>query len=372
MLENLYEIENPYKIITPNLIYYKDIIVSNIDKAIKSAGEANRLWPHIKTHKMVGMIKLQQHMGINKFKCATIAEAEALAMCEVEDILIAYPLIGPSIDRFIELWKKAKKSRLWVIGDDYDQLKLLSIKSTEYGFKARALIDVNLGMNRTGCPVDQIEDLYKRCYTLEGLSLDGLHCYDGHHTNTDIKIRKRDVVESIEFINNLKQSLESDGYSCSTIIAGGTPSFPCIVEYSDFFVSPGTLFVSDYGYLKNLPDLDYIPAAAVITRVISHPNKNLFTIDLGYKGIAADPTGARGLIAGFEKEASPLFQSEEHWVFKMNEGYEDCRPAIGTVLYVVPTHICPTSALYSEALVSENGMITEVWEVTARNRKLSV
>lgn len=372
MLENLYEIENPYKIITPNLIYYKDIIVSNIDKAIKSAGEVNRLWPHIKTHKMVEMIKLQQQMGINKFKCATIAEAEALAMCEVEDILIAYPLIGPNIDRFIELQKKVTKSRLWAIGDDFEQLKLLSIKSIEHGFKTCVLIDVNLGMNRTGCPVDKIEDLYKRSYTLEGLSLNGLHCYDGHHTDTDINIRKRDVAASVEFIKGLKQTLENDGYLCSTVIAGGTPSFPCFVEFSDFFVSPGTLFVSDYGYFKKFPDLDYIPAAAVITRVISHPNNNLFTIDLGYKGVAADPTGLRGLIAGFEKEASSLFQSEEHWVFQMNEGYEDCRPAIGTILYVVPTHICPTSALYSEALVSEKGVITEAWEVTARNRKLYI
>ena len=372
MLENLYEIDNPYKIITPGLIYYKDIIISNIDKAIKSIGEPNRLWPHIKTHKMVGMIKLQQQLGINKFKCATIAEAEALAMCEAEDILIAYPLIGPNIDRYIELRKRVTKSRIWAIGDDYEQLKLLSIKSSENGFKASVLIDVNLGMNRTGCPVDQVEELYKRSYKLDGLLIDGLHCYDGHHTDTDINIRKRDVANSIKFINDLKQSLENNGYSCETIIAGGTPSFPCFVECSDFFVSPGTLFISDYGYFNKFKDLNYIPAAAIITRVISHPDKNLFTIDLGYKGIAADPIGVRGLIAGFEKRAYSLFQSEEHWVFQMNEGYEDCRPPIGTVLYVVPTHICPTSALYSEALVSENGLITEIWEVTARNRKISL
>ncbi|MGD9567958.1 MAG: D-TA family PLP-dependent enzyme [Sedimentibacter sp.] len=372
MVKNLYEIENPYEIITPNLIYYKDIIISNVEKSIKLAGGSHRLWSHIKTHKMMEMIKLQQQMGINKFKCATIAEAETLVMSEVEDILIAYPLIGPNIDRFIELQKKAIKSRLWAIGDDYDQLKILSDKLTEYGYKARVLIDVNLGMNRTGCPVDQVEELYKGCYKLEGLSLDGLHCYDGHHNNADISIRKRDVAESIMLINNLKHSLESGGYSCSTIIAGGTPSFPCFVENSDFFVSPGTLFVSDFGYLKNLPDLDYIPAAAIMTRVISHPNKDLFTIDLGYKGIASDPVGLRGVIVGYENEASSLFQSEEHWVFQMNEGYEDCRPEIGTVLYVIPTHICPTSALYSEVLVSQDKKIIDVWQVTARNRKITI
>ncbi|HOV26031.1 MAG TPA: D-TA family PLP-dependent enzyme [Pseudobacteroides sp.] len=372
MLENIYEVENPNRIITPSLIYYKDYIVSNINKALEMSGGGGRLWPQIKTHKMGEMIKLQQQMGINKFKCATIAEAEALVMCEAEDILIAYPLVGPNIDRFIELQKKATKSKLWAIGDDYEQLKLLSLKMAESGHKAKTLIDVNLGMNRTGCPVNQVEELYKECYSLDGLVLDGLHCYDGHNHDSDIAVRKQNVIDNIEIINRTKQSLEKEGYSCSTIIAGGTPSFPYFVEHSDFFVSPGTLFVSDYGYYKSFPDLDFIPGAAVITRVISHPNEDLFTLDLGYKGIAADPEGPRGIIAGLEKAASPLFQSEEHWVFKMNKGYEDKRPAIGTILYVIPTHICPTSALYSEVLVSENGKIKGTWEVTARNRKLSI
>lgn len=371
MFDNPYEIEAPGEIITPSLIYYKDIITANINMAIKSAG-SNRLWPHIKTHKMEEMIKLQQQMGINKFKCATIAEAEVLAMCEAEDILIAYPLIGPNIERFSALQKKANKSRLWAIGDDYGQLEALSNKSIENGVKTRALIDVNLGMNRTGCSFEQLEELYKKCYKLEGLLLDGLHCYDGHHKNMDIELRKRDVAESIDMINNVKQLLEKDGFSCSTIIAGGTPPFPCYVELSDYYVSPGTLFVSDFGTFKNYADLKYIPAAAVMTRVVSHPNKNLFTVDLGNKGIASDPAGVRGAIAGLEIKTFPLFQSEEHWVFQMNEGYEDCRPEIGAVLYVIPTHICPTSALYPEVLVSQGGKITDVWQVSARNRKITI
>ena len=75
------------------------------------------------------------------------------------------------------------------------------------------------------------------------------------------------------------------------------------------------------------------------------------------------------MIAGFD-QAHALFQSEEHWVFEMNPGNEE-RPAIGTVFYVIPTHICPTSALYPSALVAENGRITGEWPVTARNRRLT-
>lgn len=47
-------------------------------------------------------------------------------------------------------------------------------------------------------------------------------------------------------------------------------------------------------------------------------------------------------------------------------GFENERPKIGDVFYVIPTHICPTTALYSEVLVAENHVITERWTVDAR------
>ena len=371
MFDNLYKIDDN-SILTPSLIYYKDIIISNIKKAIEIAGGPNRLWPHVKSHKMKDMVKLQQNLGINKFKCATIAEAEMLVNCQVDDVLLAYPLIGPNINRFIKLQKSAVKSRLWAIGDNFEQLSKLSEQSINEGIITRVLIDVNLGMNRTGVPLNELEELYRSCYSLKGIELQGLHCYDGNHNNKDIEIRKSDVRSKVTIINKIKKSLEGDGLDCSILVMGGTPSFPCHSEYSNVYLSPGTAFINDYGYSINLPDLDFIPGAAIATRVISHPNKDIFTLDLGYKGIASDPVGVRGIIIDFEDKVTPLFQSEEHWVFKMNEGFEDSIPDIGTLLYVIPTHICPTSALYSGVLVAENNKIVDTWKVTARNRKITI
>ena len=137
MLENIYEVENPNRIITPSLIYYKDYIVSNINKALEMSGGGGRLWPQIKTHKMGEMIKLQQQMGINKFKCATIAEAEALVMCEAEDILIAYPLVGPNIDRFIELQKKQPNQNYGLSGTIMNNLNYCLLKWLKAAIKQR-------------------------------------------------------------------------------------------------------------------------------------------------------------------------------------------------------------------------------------------
>ena len=100
--------------------------------------------------------------------------------------------------------------------------------------------------------------------------------------------------------------------------------------------------------------------------------RSYFTLDLGYKGIAADPPGEKGILLGIPY-AKAVYQNEEHWVWKMKEGYEKKRPEIGKVLYIIPAHICPTTALYDKILLLWRETCKKEWiEVTARNRKLSI
>lgn len=366
-----YEIKDTSKIITPQLVYYKEIIIENIRKAIDLAGSAERLWPHVKSHKTAGMVKLQMEMGIKRFKCATIAETEMVADCGAGDILLAYPLVGPNIQRFVCLEEKYPQLRFWAIGEDYGQLALLSEESLKKGITTRVLLDVNMGMNRTGAAIESAEELYERCAGLEGITMRGFHCYDGNHNDPDPAARKEKVAKKAEVLKGIRKRLEEKKLECSVFVMGGTPSFPCHAEYPDVFLSPGTAFLQDAGYYKRLPDMDFIPAAVVLSRVVSHPSKDSFTLDLGYKGIAADPVSQRGYIVGGE-EYEAVFQNEEHWVFRLKEGQEASLPEIGSVVYVIPTHICPTSALYPSIPIVEKGVVTENWEVKARNRKITV
>ena len=77
--DNLYTFEGQQDIVSPQLVYYPAIIRENIRKMIDIAGGAARLWPHIKTHKMAEVVQMQIEAGIDRFKCATIAEAEMAA-----------------------------------------------------------------------------------------------------------------------------------------------------------------------------------------------------------------------------------------------------------------------------------------------------
>ncbi len=63
---------------SPSLLVYPERIEENIRAMISIAGSVLNLRPHIKTHKMAEIVQMQQRHGIQKFKCATIAEAELL------------------------------------------------------------------------------------------------------------------------------------------------------------------------------------------------------------------------------------------------------------------------------------------------------
>lgn len=149
-----YIIEGAEELITPALVYYEDIVRYNIEKVIAIAGDKERLWPHVKTFKMGAVVKLIEDYGIHRFKCATIAEAEMCALEKAEEVLLAYPLIGPDISRFIALLCKYPQTRFWAIGDDYDTLSLLSEAALKAGVVIDLLLDVNIGMNRTGVSID--------------------------------------------------------------------------------------------------------------------------------------------------------------------------------------------------------------------------
>jgi D-serine deaminase-like pyridoxal phosphate-dependent protein len=362
-----YTLENTEDLVSPALIYYKDIILGNTKRIIQMAGGAEHLWPHVKSHKAAELIRMQINLGIKRFKCATIAEAETAAREGAPYIALAYPLVGPNIGRYLRLAAAFPKTVFYAVGDDYDALSALSREAKKMGTMMPVLIDVDMGMHRTGVPIDALEGFYEKCASLPGIVLSGLHCYDGHFHQEDPAERKNAVSAADREVRKILDSLKAKGLACDTLIMGGSPTFPCRAGKEACFLSPGTIFIGDWNYYKNLPDLAFTPGAAVFTRVVSRPAPHAFTLDLGYKGIAADQAGQRGIIVGME-DAEPVGHSEEHWVFKRAEGKEI--PPLGEACYVLPAHICPTTALYPVIQLASGGKITGICDVTARNRKL--
>ena len=364
-----YHLKNEDQIISPQIIYYKDAIVKNTQRCIELAGgNVKRLWPHVKTHKTRELVEMQVSMGITRFKCATIAEAEITAESGAKDVLVSYALVGPNIQRFVNISKGMPATTFWAMGDDLRQLQLLSDAAVKEGIVIPTLVDLDVGQSRTGTSATTILDFYKKASKMNGLKMRGLHCYDGQNHQIGFETRKNVCKKVVKLVESVKQTLKDANLFCDTIIIGGTPSSPCYVDISDYYISPGTIFIFDGRYAEDYPELKAYEAGAILTRVISHPTDITFTLDLGTKGISCDQS-YRGKLVGVEAESQ--FQHEEHWLWKMKPGHENERPAIGDVLYVIPAHVCPSTVLYDSILVAENGEIIDKWQIAARKRKLT-
>src|SRR5882757_7355967 len=105
-MEDWYIIDNINEVDSPGLLIFPDRVKENIRIAKSFLDDPDRLRPHVKTNKSPEVTKMFVEAGISKFKCATIAEAEMLAMNGAKDVLLAHQPVGPKIKRLLELIKK--------------------------------------------------------------------------------------------------------------------------------------------------------------------------------------------------------------------------------------------------------------------------
>ncbi|MBB15089.1 hypothetical protein CMK22_07435 [Candidatus Poribacteria bacterium] len=367
-LDQNYFIRDKSRIPSPSLIVFLNLVKENINRAIAVVnGDTSKLRPHTKTHKTAEIIKLQLDAGITKHKCATLREARMLAEVGISDIVIAYQIIGPNIENLVKLIQDFPEVDFKVIADHPSAVDQLSLATTQNSLQLKVMIDLNVGMHRTGIEIgDAAVELYTKIDQSKSLHAWGLHAYDGHiHDPTPID-REKSCQVTLELVSNFKEMLAEKGLEAPIVVLGGTPTFPIYAKIPDVETSPGTFIFSDYGYSRKYPDLGFIPAALLLSRVISIPTSETFTLDLGHKAIAADPKDIRGKIMNFE-QVEVSIHNEEHWTIKINDVQKHI--SIGQDILVMPTHICPTVALHEfYYVIDTDGNLVDTWQVEARNR----
>ena len=164
MSEDWHRLANPDETPSPALLIYPDRVEENIRRMIAMAGTADRLRPHVKTHKLGEIVQLQLKAGITRFKCATIVEAEMLAQAGARDVLLANQLVGPNAGRLAKLAGWFREVRFSTIADDAEAVGNLASAGQEAGITLPVLLDLDGGMGRTGIPLGQAAvTLYKLC-----------------------------------------------------------------------------------------------------------------------------------------------------------------------------------------------------------------
>jgi D-serine deaminase-like pyridoxal phosphate-dependent protein len=364
-----YTVSHEDEICSPALIVYPARINSNILKMIEIAGGVDNLRPHVKTHKMAEIIRLQMKNGIYKFKCATISETEMVAGCGAPDILLAIQPVGPNIERFFKLKQGFQKSKISCIADNEDIIIQLSDMARKTGLETHVWLDINTGMNRTGvAPGEKAARLFRRILDSPMLVAEGLHVYDGHIHEPDFSLRQKKCDDMFLSVMGLVEELDSEGISPISIIAGGSPTFPVHALRKNVELSPGTLLLWDWGYSNSFSDMNFLHAAVILTRIISKPAIDLICLDLGHKAVASEMPQPRIKILGMEKY-SIVSHNEEHMVIRTTDAGKF---KAGDSFYCIPWHICPTVDRYDTVYVVNDHNVTGQWAVEARSRRITI
>lgn len=364
-----YEINNTEGLDTPAIVIYIDRVKKNIQTLIGSIDDVNRLRPHIKTHKSPEVTRLMLDAGIKKFKCATIAEAEMLGLTEAPDVILAYQPVGPKAKRLSTLMKKYPSTQFSCLIDNEETAAEIADVFLTDGHTIDVYIDLNVGMNRTGITPEDAFALFKHGEKLKGIRIVGLHAYDGHLRDVDFYVRKKRCDEAFQKVADLQQKILSHYNKELTIVAGGSPTFSIHSKRKDVECSPGTFVYWDRGYEQILTEQHYLPAALIVTRVISKPTPDVICIDLGHKAIASENALAQRVSFLNAPDLTPIGHSEEHMVLKV-EGDRNFK--VGDILYGVPYHVCPTVSLHDQSAMIENHLVMKYWETISRNRRITI
>jgi D-serine deaminase-like pyridoxal phosphate-dependent protein len=367
--EKWYTINDVDKLDTPALVVYPDRVKYNIVLVKTMVDDVARLRPHVKTHKSPEVSRLMLEAGITKFKCATIAEAEMLALCKAPDVLLAYQPNEPKLQRFIQLIKTYPDTAFSCLIDNTLTADAIAKAALDNQLHIPVYIDLNVGMNRTGIlPADALT-LYIACAEKPGITLKGLHAYDGHIHDAGYAVRQQRSDELMVPVLELASAIYDEGYPEPVIIAGGSPTFPIIAQRETIECSPGTFAYWDRGYALAFEEQPFQTAALIIARVISLPDETKICIDVGHKSVSAENELSKRVYFLNAPELVFKGQSEEHLVADAgpNHHYK-----IGDILYGLPYHICPTIALYERAITIENQKITDEWLNIARDRKINI
>jgi len=325
------------------------------------------LRPHIKTHKSLEIAKLQIKAGAVGITCAKVSEAEVMAAGGIEDIFIAYPLVGASkIDRALLMAKKIK--RLILAVDSLIGAKAVSQIVQKHGMELEVRLEIDTGLRRTGVTVQEAVDLATAIHTLPALRLTGLFTFKGMVYEAQPTLdHEQAAQEECSILVNISRALSQRGIDIKDLSAGSTPTGPaCAATGLVNEIRPGTyVFYDQTGFLQGACKQEDI-AAYIVSTVVSTPAPGYAVIDGGSKVFPTDiPLNqpplhlhSYGYVIGRDDLRLDRV-NEEHGVLRTADG-SPTYLKVGDILQLIPVHICTAVNLQNYIYIEENGSLCKL------------
>jgi D-serine deaminase-like pyridoxal phosphate-dependent protein len=364
-------IKNKSDFDTPCLILDMDILERNLEKMQSTVSRAGKnIRPHAKTHKCSALARKQMEAGAIGICAAKVSEAEVLVKEGLENILITGPVVTPGKIAILLNLLTIDPS-LMVVVDHPDNVYLLDMELRARNMNMNVLLDVDVGLHRTGVrPADALT-LAEKIISSPNLRLQGIQAYAGqvqHIRSYDQ--RKISSHQCLQEAVDIFRQLQSSVPNCSIFSASGTGTFDidlAIPEISELQVGSYVCMDAEYLEIESKENSSrfesFYPALRLLTTVISANHDNFVTVDAGLKSLYRDGGKPQVIIpekAGLQYE----WFGDEYGLITCSD--KSKLPTIGTVLELVTSHCDPTINLFDRYFLTQEENVIGTWEIDLR------
>jgi D-serine deaminase-like pyridoxal phosphate-dependent protein len=340
---------------TPVPVVDMDCLETNIGRLqayLDQHGIANR--PHIKTHKIPAIARMQIDAGAAGITCQKVSEAEVMADAGFDDIFIPYNIIGES--KLKRLMSLAARIRVSVTADSAFTVRGLSDAAGHANLTLTVLVECDMGGHRCGVQSPQeAAELARLIGGLGNLHFGGLMtfpCPSGEYLDN--------------FVRETRSLLQSDGLTIERVSGGGTPSMweahthPELTEYR-----AGIYVYGDRLSLRSGAVTLDACALKISATVVSRPTPERGILDAGSKTLSSDLHGLDGYGLIYEYPEAKIYAlSEEHGLVDFSACAH--KPEIGQRVRIIPNHCCMVTSLFDEVVGARGDQVEETWQVAAR------
>ncbi len=324
------------------------------------------LRPHIKTHRCVEIAKMQLMAGATGITCSKLGEAEVMAAAGINDILIAYSLVGD--DKMRRLGALMEKAAVTVTCDNAVSAEQLNEVGLELGRPIPVLVEILTHIKRGGVGQRELVPFVRRLQALPGLRFSGIFAYSGLDPTSEPDHGLLHMSEQeAELLRSCKARLEAAGITVD-VVSGGSTVVSRRADVMDVLTESraGNYVFGDLHYAQLGAVSEDDCALTVRATVIGTPEAGLATLDCGSKVLSSDHGEC-----GFGR----IRQHPGAVIYKLNEehGYVRYDPAqgqlrVGGEVDVIPYHSCVVANLVDKMFLFDGNEYVRSLTVDARGK----
>lgn len=343
----------------PELRLDLDVLEANARSMAEMITSLGKQWrPHVKAHNDPRLAARLIDLGAIGVTAARAAEVVRMADAGIPSVLLAHICVSQAERELLA--DAAGKASIILCADHFVQLELYSQTATQRGVSFDILIDVNVGMNRTGCrPRVDAAQLARAASGLPGLKVTGLFGYEGHLLNVEPESEKRaQIFDAMNTLQQTKLALQEAGITCSIVSAGASGSLqitgqhPVVTELQ----AGGGIFGDPYYARCGLKNVR--PALCVVADVVSRPALDRAVLNAGRKSI--NPFVEPAAVIDYP-EAEIVQMNAEHTVLKLSAAARDLK--IGDQVRLSVGYSDHSLLMHRHIQIMQGGQQTDTWNV---------